>query len=513
MMRDMMRVINKKFVALALGLILATACEAPDQKIYDEIDRDFALSSTDPTVLASFALSAYTPLAGNWGGHNSLWSLQEVSSDEMVITQKGADWEDGGQWIRVHRHEYLPSEQAVNNGWTYCYSAIGNINNLLKSFGSNPILRSEFEVLRAMVYLWLIDAYGNVPIVTEISTDATPPTVTRAEVYDFIEKSIIGGTSNGITFENNLDNLQKAKTYGTINYYVAQAVLAKLYLNAGVYTGTPQWQKAADACQEIIDSGLYSLESNFFNNFVTRNSGSNENIFVINYDENNAQGFNLPQMTLHYASQLTYNLQEQPWNGYSSLEEFYNSFDGDDARIRSFLVGPQFSSTGARLEDLSAEPSDPDGPPLTFTPSISMLAPNALRQEGVRVGKFEFRLGAASSLSNDFPIYRYADILLTRAEALWRLNPASAEAVSLVNQVRGRSWPGNPVVTLTADELLAERGREMFAEATRRQDLIRFGRYNQPWWEKPSSASTKNIFPIPQPQIQSNTDLVQNPGY
>jgi hypothetical protein len=142
-----------------------------------------------------------------------------------------------------------------------------------------------------------------------------------------------------------------------------------------------------------------------------------------------------------------------------------------------------------------------------------MLAPNALRQEGVRVGKFEFRLGAASSLSNDFPIYRYADILLTRAEALWRLNPASAEAVSLVNQVRGRSWPGNPVVTLTADELLAERGREMFAEATRRQDLIRFGRYNQPWWEKPSSASTKNIFPIPQPQIQSNTDLVQNPGY
>jgi starch-binding outer membrane protein, SusD/RagB family len=503
MMRDMMRVMNKRIVALTLFVILATACEAPDQKIFDEIDRDFALSSTDPTVLASFAASAYTPLNGTWGGHNSLWSLHEVSSDEMVITQKGADWEDGGQWIRVHRHEYQPTEESINNGWAYCYSAIGNINNLLKSFGSNEILRANFEVLRAMIYLWLIDAYGNVPIITEETTDSTPPTVPRAQVYAFIESSVV----------NNLDKLEKARTYATINYYVGQAILAKLYLNAGVYKGTPEWQKAADACQAIISSGVYSLEPNFFNNFVTRNSGSVENIFVLNYDENNAGGFNLPQMTLHYSSQATFNLQQQPWNGYSSLEEFYNSFDAGDSRINSFLVGPQFSSDGQRLEDLSAEPNDPDGPPLTFTPSISMLAPNALRQEGVRVGKWEFRLGAAPSLSNDYPIFRYSDILLMRAEALWRLNNASAEALALVNQVRSRSWPGNPITTLTADELFAERGREMFAEGYRRQDMIRFGRFNQAWWEKPVSAPSKNIFPIPQAQRLSNPDLVQNPGY
>lgn len=495
--------LNKKLVALTAVIALATACEAPDQKIFDEIDRDFALSSTDPVVLQAFAQSAYSPLAGNWGGHNSLWSLHEVSSDEMVITQKGADWEDGGQWIRVHRHEYLPSEQSVNNGWTYCFNAIGNINNLLKSFGSNPVLRSEFEVLRAMIYLWLIDAYGNVPIITETTTDATPPTVPRAEVYAFIESSIL----------NNLANLRKERTYATVNFYVAQAILAKLYLNAQVYTTTAQWQKAADACNEIITANVYSLEPNFFANFSTRNAGSSENIFVINYDENNAGGFNLPQMTLHYASQATFNLQEQPWNGYSSLEEFYNKFDANDNRINSFLEGPQFALNGTRLKDLSAEPNDPDGEDLTFTPFVSMLAPNALRQEGVRVGKFEFRIGAGSSLSNDYPIYRYADILLMRAEALWRLNPGSAEALALVNQVRSRSFPGAPLASLTADNILDERAREMFAEAYRRQDLIRFGRFNQAWWEKPISPATKNIFPIPQPQIQSNTDLVQNPGY
>lgn len=498
----MLRKIYKTVGALGFMLTVTVACEAPDQEIFNQLDRETALASADQNVLAAFAKGAYSPIAGNWGGHNSLWSLHEISSDELVIPQRGPDWEDGLQWIRVHQHNYLPSEQAVNNGWTYCFGIIGTVNNLLKSFGENQALRSEFECIRAMVYLWLIDAYGNVPIIIETSTDATPPTSTRAQVYAFIETSIL----------NNLDNLTKDKTYATMNYWVAQAILAKLYLNAGVYTGTPQWQKAVDAADEIIESGLYSLEGNFFDNFSTNNQGSSENIFVINYDENNAGGFNLPQMTLHYASQATFRLQEQPWNGYATQQEFFNSFDAEDDRINSFLVGPQFSADGDPLLDLSAEDADPDGDPLNFTPNIKQLYPGALRQDGARVGKFEYRIGARSSLSNDFPLYRYGDILLTKAEALWRLNPASTEALDLVNQVRTRSHP-TPLASLTADNLLAERGREVFAEGWRRQDLIRFGKYNNAWWEKPASAPTKNIFPIPQQQIQSNPELVQNPGY
>jgi hypothetical protein len=141
-----------------------------------------------------------------------------------------------------------------------------------------------------------------------------------------------------------------------------------------------------------------------------------------------------------------------------------------------------------------------------------MLYPQSLRQAGARVGKFEFALGATPDLSNDFPIYRYSDVLLMRAEALWRISAASAEALTLVNQVRARAGV-NALASLTADALLAERGREMFAEGFRRSDLIRFGKYNQAWWEKPVSAATKNIFPIPQPQILVNPSLVQNPGY
>lgn len=496
---------NKRnlFIVTLVALFFAvSSCEAPDQELFNEIPNDVALGTEDPTALQAFAVGAYKPLVGNWGGHNSLWSLHEVSSDEMTITQKGADWEDGGQWIRVHRHEYLPSEQSVNNGWTYCYGAIGTINNLLKNFGSSELLRSELETLRAIVYLWLIDAYGNVPIILETDTNPTPANKTRAEVYAFIESSIT----------SNLDNLTKTKTYGTVNYWVAQTALAKLYLNAQVYTGTAQWQKAADAANEVITGGVYSLEANFFDNFKTQNGGSKENIFVIPYDQNTGTGFNLPQMTLHYASQATFNLQSQPWNGYASLEEFYNSFASNDVRKKSFLEGPQFSSTGVRLEDGSAETSDPDGKPLTFTPAINQLFPQSLRQAGVRVGKWEFALGATPDLSNDFPIYRYSDVLLMRAEALWRLSAGSAEALSLVNQVRSRAGV-NALATLNADVLLAERGREMFAEGWRRSDLIRFGKYNQAWWEKPASATTKNLFPIPQPQRLVNPNLAQNPGY
>lgn len=497
----MNKIINRLFLLIPLVLVVG-ACEEPQQELFSQIPRETVLTSDDPDVIAVLAASAYSPLNGTWGAHNSLWSMHENTSDEMVITQKGADWEDGGQWIRMHRHEFLPTEESISNGWNYCYTAIGTINNLLLQFNGNVALESELRALRALVYLWLIDAYANVPIILETDTDATPANNTRQEVFDFIESSITEA----------LPELRKERTYATINYYVAQTILAKLYLNAGIYTGTPRWQDAADACQEVIDGGVYSLEPDFFANFATQNQGSSENIFVINYDKDNAGGFNLAQMTLHYLSQETYRLQEQPWNGYSTLEEFYNMFDEDDDRINSFLVGPQYTASGERLMDISAEAGDPDGPPLTFTPEINMLYPNALRQAGARVGKWEFALGSGQSLSNDYPIFRYSDVLLMRAEALWRLNPGSTEALDLVNQVRMRSNP-NPLPALTADALLAERARELFAEGWRRSDLIRFGRFNAPWWEKPASPATRNIFPIPQTQIDVNTALTQNPGY
>jgi hypothetical protein len=495
----MLKYISKICLVIPAVFLLGSCWEL-EQEVLDGVTAEDIANSTNPQLINVLKASAYSRIVGSWGGHNSIWSIYEVSSDEMAIPQKGADWEDGGLWLRMHRHTWQSSDEAFNNSWNYCYTAIGEINNLLISYPDVPALNAELKVLRALVYSWLIDSFGNVPIITESSTGGNPTNNTRAEVFAFIESSI----------KDNIALLPKSDTKTTLNYYSAQAILAKLYLNAQIYTGTAKWAEAETAANEVI-SGPYSLTSNFFANFSTRNGGSTENILTLPYDQNNAQGFNLVQMTLHYLSQNTYNLQEQPWNGYASLEEFYNSFDDKDVRKASFLEGPQFAADGSRLNDISAEANDPDGPPLTFTPKINQLAPNAFRQAGVRVGKYEFATGAGSSLSNDYPLFRLGDIILVKAEAAFRQGK-TALALTGVNQVRTRAGLA-PLAAVTLNDLYKERGFEMFAEASRRTDQIRFGKFNQPWWEKQASQPFRALFPIPLQQINANPNLNQNPGY
>jgi len=495
----MLKYISKICLVIPAVFLLGSCWEL-EQEVLDGVTAEDIANSTNPQLIDVLKASAYSRIVGSWGGHNSIWSIYEVASDELAIPQKGADWEDGGLWLRMHRHTWQPSDEAFNNSWNYCYTAVGEINNLIISYPDVVALNAELKVLRALVYLWLIDSFGNVPIITEASTGGNPTNNSRQEVFSFIESSI----------KENIDLLAKADTKTTLNYYSAQAILAKLYLNAEIYTGTAKWAEAEAAADEVI-AGPYSLTTNFFSNFATRNGGSTENILTLPYDQDNAGGFNLVQMTLHYLSQNTYNLQEQPWNGYASLEEFYNSFDDSDIRKSSFLEGPQFAADGSRLNDISAEANDPDGQPLTFTPEINQLAPNAYRQAGVRVGKFEFATGAASSLSNDYPLFRLADIILVKAEAAFRQGKTAA-ALTAINQVRTRAGVA-PLASVTLDNLYNERGFEMFAEASRRTDQIRFGKWNQPWWEKGQSEPFRALFPIPLQQINANPSLVQNPGY
>jgi starch-binding outer membrane protein, SusD/RagB family len=516
------QIFSKLFLVGLLVAFSTQSCTNLDETPFSELTDD-----TFPTTEEQFisALGAtYTSLYG-YAGHNGIFSLQEVSSDEIMIPQRGSDWFDGGIWLRVHRHQYTKDEGAVANGWNFLYGGINNCNRVIALFETlvqegkvsteqATAFIGEVKVLRALFYYWLLDAYGNVPIVTSFAdADPNPATKSRTEVFNFVESEL----------KTNVPNLSKkvdGSTYARMNYYVGQAILAKLYLNAEVYTGTARWADAVTACNEVINSGLYSLEGNYFANFNARNETSKENIFVIPYDRNQATGFFLPAMTLHYGSQETFNLTFQPWNGYCTLQEFYNSYGDTDTRkgeygnqkVRgNFHAGPQFKSNGVDpILDSSAD--DPGGPELVFDPNVNALEPNAQRQAGARVGKFEFVSGATENLDNDFPIFRYADVILMKAEAMWRQNAGSAEALTLVNQIRNRSSAGE-FTSLTADNLLAERGREMFYEGWRRQDLIRFGKYDDPWAFKNASEPCKALFPIPQEQIQANPNLVQNQCY
>jgi starch-binding outer membrane protein, SusD/RagB family len=533
----MKKSIVKKVLMLGAGLTFFTqSCTDLEEELYSDVTAE-NFFKTDQEFVAALG-QAYSAFGG-LGNHSNLWSIQELASDELVIATKGGDWYDGGILLQLHEHEWTKDNGFFNNAWGFMYGGVNTCNRLIYQFEQlaqvspdaavqSEAFISELRAVRALWYYWLLDSFGNVPLAVDFTATAAPATTPRAQVYAFIESEL-----NAVI--DDLPTAKDASTYGRMTRWAALAIKTKLYLNAGVYTGTPQWQKAIDAATELIDDGPFSLEGTYSTNFGTRNNTSNENIFVYAYDKVFAQGFNWPMMTLHYASQGVYKLTDQPWNGYAVVEEFYNSYvdpaknpgpqgpvwkgkalapsvGTQDERLSNFIVGPQFNPDGSRATDPGFDSSDPDGAPLTFTPEINEIYPNSWRQGGARIGKYEYEQGGTANLSNDFVVFRLADIILSLAEAKWRLNAADAQALTLVNQIRTRAGV-DVYATLDADKLLAERGREMFAEMTRRQDLIRFDKFGAAWWEKAASTATYKLFPIPKPQLDANNKLVQNPGY
>jgi tetratricopeptide (TPR) repeat protein len=504
-------------ITIFLGL-LSQSCSNLEEKVYSDYTGDLFFSNPD-NLIYGFGV-AYTNLyqvAGNKFGSIGF----DAGTDILCVPQRGGDWFDGGEWHRWHRLTWTPTEGYVQRWWNVLYYGVNTCNRLIFQFealvgvDTKPAI-AELRAMRALYYLWLVDIYGNVPIVDryDVPADFKPATNSRVEVYNFIESELLD-VMGDLSRETGL------LYYGRINYYTAQTILAKLYLNAEVYTGTPQWDKAMTAVDTVINSNKYSLSADFFDNFKADASGSPEVIMGIAFDQVAAQGLEIHLFTLHYNLAAKYGFLVATWNGLCAQEGFFNSFDSIDIRRTGLLFGKQYDLEGAQIQDPSYEkfdpqnpnkPKDPDGPGLNLTPNINMLEPNCLRQCGTRIAKFPFIEGTDRYTSNDFPIFRYADILLMKAELLLRLGNAG-EALTYVNEVRARAGV-DAFTEVTYENLLAERGRELYAEGQRRSDMIRFGKYLDARWEKPDvSPDYVKLWPIPESQINANPNLVQNPGY
>jgi hypothetical protein len=508
-----------KFSLISAMVVGVSSCTNLDEEIKDSYTSNFKPANQGVGVknnvnkaTPSDGLSgAFSRVLNGTANHGSYFSVQEISSDEAVITQKGGDWFDGGIWLNMHKHSFSPIVGGINGVWGDSYGGIVQCNTLLAAAGQSAANIAQLRTLRAYFYWRLLDVFGRVPITTLPGVSA--PQATRAAVYAFVESELLAA----------LPNLPAGKQdYGRVSQGAANALLARLYLNANVYKGSPEWQKAIDAADAVINSGVYTLSTDYKNIFSPDNVENVEHIFVAPFDEATGGGMNIAQMTLHYPSQLTYNLAQQPWNGYSTLEAFYNSYEATDKRrANNFIVGPQFSynvdpTVKTPILDLAFDKGDPDGAPINYTPAINMLAPNGSRQAGARLGKFSFKVGQNPDMDNDFPLLRYGEVLLNKAEAVARLNSnnfSNATTLALVNQIRTRAGVST-FASMTEGQMLAERGRELFQEALRRTDLIRFGAWGQAWWEKPAhSDAFKNLFPIPAEQLVANPSLTQNPGY
>lgn len=521
-MKKFLTILKISLVAMVLVLI-QPACTNLDEEVFSDMTAEIFFSNPDNLVYA-FG-KAYTSLY-DLTGHKYGMQGTECGTDMMVVPQRGGDWLDGGEWHRLHRHTWTPDDNIFNHWWTNIYiNGISTVNSLIFQFESLEDVDvttavSELRALRALYYFWLCDKFGNVPLVTDNNGPEKPFTNSRQEIYDFIETELI----------ESMPYLSKETgllVYGRINYYTAQMILAKLYLNAEVYTGTAQWQKAMDACDTIISSGFYSLSADYFESFMADASGSKEVIMGVPFDEIQADGFEIHLFSLHYGLQQKYGFTAATWNGICFQESFFNLFEENDSRRNGMLFGPQFFDDGTPVTDPSWEtftpnkPFDQDGAQVNLTPVVNQLEPNCLRQAGARVAKFPFIEASPRYISNDLPIFRYADVLLMKAECLLRLGRAG-EALPLVNEVRARAAV-DPLAEVNFVNLLEERAMELFCEGHRRSDMIRFAdqipadnpmNYYGIRWEKPEvTPAYRSLWPIPQSKLDVNENLEQNDGY
>ena len=247
------------------GMLLGFgACTDLEEELQGDITEDINITgiSTGGGSGASDILGGAFAELRNSGSanHSSYYSVQELTTDEMVIGAKGGDWFDGGILIELHQHSYTPTHDFINNAWNGQYNAINTCNELLSGGSLDNNQTAQIRALRAYFYMRLMDLYGNVKIITVSGEDQ--PQSSRAEVFAFVEQELldaigVSAISDGMDLSESPLGTD-VNTY-RINTYGALGIIAKLYLNAEVYTGNARWDEAAAAASYIIDSGVYSL--------------------------------------------------------------------------------------------------------------------------------------------------------------------------------------------------------------------------------------------------------------
>jgi hypothetical protein len=507
-------------VASLLGIALVSqACTGLDSQVFNQASADKFPASADE--LNSIVGSAYGQLRY---AINSVRTCNEAASDEMVVPTRGPDWFDDGRWQKFARHDFSSvTPPQINDSWNYAYTGIAQTNLYLSYLNASTLTIpgkattvAELRTLRAWYYYVLCDFFGRVPIITESSPAGSVAQSERKDVFTFIESELKAA----------LPDLRadiSTETYGRMTQGAAQALLAKLYINAEVYTGTARWQDCLNACDAVTKLG-YKLNTDFFALFATNNqsNGANvENIIIGVFDKNYATGNNLTLETLHPTFKAKYSLgADSPWNGYATYADFYGTFANNDVRKNQWLQGVQTDKSGSPIIYNDAVTGETNKT-LNFTAKINSIE-KAAQNEGIRLIKYQVQSNLpGNNADNDWAILRYADVLLLKAEASLRLGN-TATALASLNPVRVRAGLA-AVTTLTLDEVLAERGRELTWEGWRRSDLIRYGKWEGNWTTKSENFNTpfelvsrdpsRRVFPIPATQLSSNPLLKQNPGY
>lgn len=449
---------------------------------------------------------------GGYGQYmRALFNLNTLTTDEATCC-----WNDGSL-RHLHQMRWTATNEFNLSMYFRIYFQISLCNEFIRrgkaseyADGNNMKLWfAEARALRALSYYHAIDMYGNVPFATEEQSVGStgPDAISRADLYAWL----VDECNDILTILP-----EKAPEYGRVSGEMVKMILAKLYLNSEVYTdGTVKdYAKCAAICKEIMTAHP-TLEANYLNLFGADNHKfTNEIIFAVVSEGVNTRSYGstnyvvLASLNGDYASWKAKMGAVEGWGGLTVTSAFIDHFDKTDARY-TFTDCAEFDPKGEYVHTYYVDDDN------TFLSGYCTTKWRNVLSDGTLGNQ------SNSTVDTDYPIFRAADAYLMFAEATLRNGGSVAEATDAVNKVRTRAGVST-LSSVTLDEILDERGRELYWENYRRSDLIRFGKYvgSEYVWEwkggvkEGSSVDAKfNLFPIPANDINSNSKLTQNPGY
>jgi hypothetical protein len=494
--------------------IISFSCTDLEQELGSDIPAEIA---REQASAREFIDNNYVDLQ-SFATQDLVFALQEHSGDAVIGPTRGGDWDDNGVWRVLHLHEWSTENPYVLN--TFNSLSAGVYNSIAALELAEESDRGEALFLQAWFVYYLFDLYGQVPFRENLDRLTDIPVTLKGEsAVNLIVSNL----------EEAIELLPEDNTIARANKNTARAFLAKVLLNKAVYLDDDRippfsfentdLNQVVSLCDEVINSGNYSLETgiNYYDNFAPNNGMEGSELIFVQPNLESEPGGNVASrylMTLHY------NQNPSGWNGFTTIADFYNKFEDSDVRKggvdypgldeesglkAGFLIGQQFDVNGVPLEDRN-------GNPLVYTLESPIISSGAnVETSGVRGMKYIPDYSNTQFPDNDYVLLRYADVLLTKAEALFRLGQAG-EALTIINDLRATRGASD-LPGLTEDDVIDERGRELWWENHRRTDLIRFGKFLEAWNEKPQTDAFRVLFPIPEVAITNNPNLTQNPGY
>lgn len=576
----------KKFITIILAAMAMSMFNSCD-KMLEEINygnpttADLMTNEANVPLLVGQCYAEVKWLHDHWG----YWGVVTLTADEGLCPTRmpDKDWADGGYWRNLNTHNWNEMGGAFRNIWNTTIAGAVLCNKLLKTLNDYKSSMSEqvyaqytgeLEVMRSYYYYMLFDCFGRIPYLEEFVDRANDPLM---EPYDVWSKLVNCLEKNAPNLPAVTDDASRALNYGRATQGLAYALLARLYLNAESFDCTPSnikidnahttpintatdfYTNAVRCCDAIIDARSYSIEPDYFTNFKIDNSASKENIFVIvengeaNIDERSGgdgmmlNKLRIALLTLNYNHQKTYNMLETPWNGFCARPSFIDRFNATDVRGPGneglgtndtkqwgWFLGPIYDANGKLCKDKDEAASnaiivkdvlDANGSP-SLVEATDLGGARLIKYEIDKAGKYKYS-------ENDFVLFRYADVLWMKEEALLRGGSGTSSWDSPDFQTlrrRAFAYEADPAAAYSAaypqvrtlDGILDERGREFSWENMRRRDLIRFGKFNNSEYVQFITATDeyRKWFPIPYKILEKSVRdeegkpvWTQNPGY